>query len=142
MMGTRQMSFDSHQWKGKRYVLYFYPKDATPGCTIEGHDFSRLKSEFENEGVTVFGVSRDSVSSHEKFCQKEGYSIDLLSDENEVAVNIFGVMKEKNMYGKMVWGLERSTFVINAEGCLEKEWRGVKVEGHAQAVLDYLKSTK
>lgn len=136
------MTFELNQWAGKKVVLYFYPKDATPGCTLEGHEFSRLKTQFESMNTFVFGISRDSVKSHEKFCQKEGYSIDLLSDEDESVCKIFGVIKEKNMYGKMVLGIERSTFVIDEEGRLLQEWRGVKAEGHAQQVLEFIKSER
>lgn len=126
--------------KGKKVVLFFYPKDATPGCTLEGHDFSRLLSEFHNLNAEVFGISRDSIKSHCQFRDKEGYSVQLLSDSEELACHIFGVIKEKNMYGKMVLGIERSTFLIDENGKLIKEWRKVKVEGHAQEVLDSLKA--
>ena len=120
-------------------ILYFYPKDHTPGCTLEGHEFSKLKKNFEKLNAVIFGVSRDSVQSHEKFKEKQCYSIDLLSDEDETACQIFDVIKEKNMYGKKVFGIERSTFLIDEKGVLLHEWRKVKAEGHAQEVLDYLK---
>jgi len=123
-------------------VLYFYPKDSTPGCTIEGHEFTQLKPQFTQAGVEVFGISRDSLKSHHNFKEKQCYSIDLLSDEEELACQIFGVIKEKNMYGKMVLGIERSTFVIDEAGKLMAEWRGVKVPGHAQAVLDKILESK
>lgn len=126
--------------KGKKVVLYFYPKDSTPGCTIEGHDFTRLHKEFKKAGAEVFGVSRDSMKSHEKFKEKECYSIDLLSDEDEKLCKIFDVVKMKNMYGRQVRGIERSTFVIDTDGKLKKEWRGVKVAGHAEEVLNFVKS--
>jgi peroxiredoxin Q/BCP len=125
---------------GKRVVLYFYPKDATPGCTIEGHDFTKLHEQFRAADAEVFGVSRDSLKSHEKFKECESYSFDLLSDEDETACKLFGVIKMKNMYGKQVRGIERSTFVIDSDGRLVKEWRGVKVPGHAEEVLDFVKS--
>lgn len=125
---------------GKRVVLYFYPKDSTPGCTVEGHDFTRLHKEFKSNNTEVFGVSRDSMKSHDKFKTCEKYSIDLLSDEEEKASKLFGVIKMKNMYGKKVRGIERSTFVIDENGKLVKEWRGVKVPGHAEEVLTYVKS--
>lgn len=125
--------------KGKRIVLYFYPKDATPGCTIEGHEFTKLESQFRDANTEVYGVSRDSLESHEKFKEKECYSIELLSDENSQLCEIFDVIKDKNMYGKMVKGIERSTFIIDGEGRLQKEWRKVKAEGHAQEVLDFIK---
>lgn len=126
--------------RGKTVVLYFYPKDATPGCTIEGHDFSRLKKDFEKAGAEVFGISRDSMKSHEKFKSCENYSVDLLSDEDEAVCGLFGVIKMKNMYGKQVRGIERSTFVIDPQGKLVKEWRGVKVPGHAEEVLNFVKT--
>lgn len=123
---------------GKKVVLYFYPKDMTPGCTIEGHDFTKLKAEFENQNTVIFGVSRDTVELHEKFKAKECYTIDLLADTEEKLCKTFDVIKDKNMYGKKVRGIERSTFVIDENGQIIKEWRGVKVEGHAQEVLDFL----
>lgn len=126
--------------RGKKVVLYFYPKDSTPGCTIEGRDFTRLHENFKQANTEVFGISRDSLTSHEKFKSCENYSIDLLSDENEEASKIFGVIKMKNMYGKQVRGIERSTFVIDQEGRLVKEWRGVSVPGHAEEVLEFVKS--
>lgn len=130
------------EFRGKQVVIYFYPKDATPGCTLEGQDFSRLKAQFAAAGAEVFGISRDSVTSHEKFKNKENYSIDLLSDSDERACQIFGVIKMKNMYGKQVRGIERSTFVIDSQGNLAKEWRGVKVPGHAEEVLEFVQQLK
>lgn len=126
--------------KGKNVVLYFYPKDSTPGCTIEGHDFSRLYDKFKSADTEVFGISRDTLKSHESFKTKEKYTIDLLSDEDEKVCKLFGVIKMKNMYGRQVRGIERSTFVIGKDGRLVKEWRGVKVAGHAEEVLDFVKS--
>jgi peroxiredoxin Q/BCP len=126
--------------KGKHVVIYFYPKDSTPGCTLEGQDFSRLYDRFKAANAEVYGVSRDSMKSHENFKAKQDYCIDLLSDESEDLCALFGVIKMKNMYGRQVRGIERSTFVIDAEGKLVKEWRGVKVEGHAEEVLDFVKS--
>lgn len=126
--------------KGKKVVLYFYPKDATPGCTVEGHEFSRLLPEFRQQNAEVFGISRDSIKSHCRFRDKEGYAVELLSDSEELACHIFGVIKEKNMYGKKVLGIERSTFVMDENGKLVKEWRKIKAEGHAQEVLDSLKA--
>ena len=125
--------------KGRKIVLYFYPKDATPGCTIEGHEFTKLLPEFQKLGVDVYGVSRDSIASHEKFKKKECFEFDLLSDPDEKLCKIFDVIKEKNMYGKKVLGVERSTFVIDSQGRLAAEWRKVKAEGHAQEVLNKLK---
>lgn len=128
------------QLRGKAVVLYFYPKDSTPGCTIEGRDFSRLYDQFKSNGTEVFGISRDSLKSHENFKAKENYCIDLLSDEDEKLSKMFGVIKMKNMYGRQVRGIERSTFVIDKDGKLVKEWRGVKVPGHAEEVLAFVKS--
>jgi peroxiredoxin Q/BCP len=125
---------------GKRVVLYFYPKDMTPGCTIQGHEFTALKDEFDANNTVILGVSRDSVQSHEKFKSKENYRIDLLSDEQSLLCDAFGVIKDKNMYGKMVKGIERSTFVIDPSGTVVKEWRKVKAEGHAAEVLDFIKN--
>ncbi|NJL25394.1 MAG: peroxiredoxin [Calothrix sp. SM1_5_4] len=123
---------------GKILVLYFYPKDSTPGCTLEGRDFTRLHKAFSKAGAEVFGVSRDSMKAHEKFKEKECYSIDLISDEDEALCAAFAVIKMKNMYGKQVRGIERSTFVIGRDGKLLKEWRGVKVPGHAEEVLAFV----
>ena len=126
--------------KDKLTVLFFYPKDMTPGCTVEGQDFTKLKPKFSKLNTQVYGVSRDSIKSHEKFKDKESYKIELISDPDEKLCKIFGVMKLKNMYGKQVRGIDRSTFVIDEDGKLLKEWRGVKVPGHAAEVLDYLKT--
>lgn len=125
---------------GKGIVLYFYPKDATPGCTIEGHEFTKLHEQFKQMGIEVYGVSRDDMNSHEKFKEKQCYSIDLLSDADGELCKLFDVIKMKNMYGRMVQGIERSTFFIDGTGTLKMEWRGVKAEGHAQQVLDFLKT--
>lgn len=132
---TGGKDFKLSDLKGKKVVLYFYPKDSTPGCTIEGKDFSQLKNQFEAKNTVVFGISRDSMKSHENFKSKQNYTIELISDADEKACAIFDVIKEKNMYGKMVMGIERSTFLIDEKGCLAKEWRKVKVEGHAEEVL-------
>ena len=121
-------------------VLYFYPKDNTPGCTDEGIQFRDLHGEFLAAGCKVLGVSRDSLRSHESFKSKMSFPFDLISDEDEKVCAMFGVMKMKNMYGKKVRGIERSTFVIDRQGKVRKEWRGVKVAGHAQEVLDFVKS--
>jgi peroxiredoxin Q/BCP len=121
---------------GSALVLYFYPRDNTPGCTLEGQQFAALNSRFKKAGVTVFGVSRDSVASHEKFRDKMGYPFALLSDEDERACRLFDVIREKNMYGRKVLGIERSTFLIDPRGVLRREWRKVKVEGHALEVLE------
>lgn len=125
--------------KGKNVVLYFYPKDNTPGCTLEGHDFTKLQKEFEKYNTVIYGVSRDSVKSHEGFKSKQCYTFDLISDPEEVLCRIFGVIKLKNMYGREVLGIDRSTFLIDVNGVLKKEWRGVKVKGHAEDVLTHVK---
>ncbi len=125
---------------GHPYVLYFYPKDNTPGCTAEGLQFRDLHPQFVELGVAIFGVSRDSLKSHENFKAKMGFPFELLSDVDEVACKAFNVMKMKNMYGKKVRGIERSTFVIDAKDTLRREWRGVKVPGHVQEVLEYIKT--
>lgn len=126
-------------WKGKKVVLYFYPKDATPGCTIEGHDFTKLNPQFKKLKTAVYGVSRDTTKSHCKFIDKQKYSVDLISDESETLCNWFQVIKDKNMYGRIVRGIERSTFVLDENGKILKEWRGVKVPGHAEEVLKFVK---
>jgi peroxiredoxin Q/BCP len=131
-------NFKNHS--GKKLVLYFYPKDATPGCTLEGHEFSKLKNQFKKMNTVVYGVSRDSLASHEKFKEKQCYTVDLISDPDEVLCKTFDVIKIKNMYGKKMLGIERSTFLIGEKGELVKEWRKVKAEGHAQAVLEELKA--
>jgi len=126
--------------RGSKLVLYFYPKDNTPGCTTEGMQFRDLHKEFAKAGAHVYGVSRDSLKSHENFKAKMTFPFELLSDAEEEVCSQFGVMKLKNMYGKKVRGIERSTFVIDANGVLAREWRGVKVPGHAQEVLDFVKA--
>jgi thioredoxin-dependent peroxiredoxin len=133
-------SFKLSDHKGTIVVLYFYPKDSTPGCTTEGIDFAALHAEFIKANAIVVGVSRDSVKSHDNFCAKHGFPFTLISDVDEKLCLQFDVMKMKNMYGKQVRGVERSTFIIGADGKLAHEWRGVKVAGHAQTVLDYVQS--
>ncbi len=126
--------------KGKTVVLYFYPKDNTPGCTTEGEDFTALNADFDAVNAVIYGVSRDSIKSHEGFKAKLCMPFELLSDEDETLCKLFGVIKMKNMYGKQVLGIERSTFVIDKTGKLAREWRGVKVDGHAREVLDFVKT--
>ena len=128
------------EFQGKKVVLYFYPKDDTPGCTLEGQQFTQLHSEFEKANAVVFGVSRDSVKSHDKFKCKYNFGFELLSDEKEEACKAFDVIKEKNMYGKKVMGIERSTFVIDENGKLVKEYRKVTADGHAAQVLEDIKA--
>jgi len=126
--------------RGRKVVLYFYPKDSTPGCTTESQDFRDLHGEFTAAGAVVLGISRDGLKSHDNFRAKQALPFDLVSDPDETACTLYGVMKLKNMYGKQVRGIERSTFVIDAAGVLRREWRGVKVAGHALEVLDYVKT--
>ncbi len=140
LAATGNQRFASSAFKGHPYVLYFYPRDDTPGCTIEGEQFRDLHAEFHKAGYMVFGISRDTVPSHEKFKAKMNFPFDLLSDKDEVVCNLFGVMKEKNMYGKKVFGIERSTFIMGKAGEILCEWRGVKVEGHAAEVLSAVKA--
>lgn len=125
---------------GHWVVLYFYPKDSTPGCTNEGRDFNGLLPEFQRLGATVLGVSRDSVKSHQNFRAKQGFDFELVSDKDESLCNAFGVIREKNMYGRKVMGIVRSTYLIDPEGVIAQTWQPVKVPGHAQAVLDALKA--
>ena len=126
--------------KGNNVVLYFYPKDSTPGCTLEGQDFSDNIEEFNSRGTIILGVSRDSIKSHEKFKTNQSFPFDLLSDRDELLCRLFDVIKEKNMYGKKVMGIERSTFLIDVSGTLRKEWRKVKVKGHVNEVLEAVKT--
>src|SRR6218665_1361059 len=121
--------------KGWHIVLYFYPKDSTPGCTLEGQQFRDMIEDFKAEKCMILGVSRDSVKSHEKFKEAQCFPFELISDESEELCKLFDVIKLKNMYGKQVLGVERSTFVIDKKGVLRNEWRKVKVDGHAEAVL-------
>ncbi len=127
---------------GHWLVLYFYPKDSTPGCTTEGLDFNALLPKFKRAGAQVFGVSRDSVKSHDNFCGKQGFNFPLISDTDEALCTAFDVIRMKNMYGKQVRGIERSTFLISPHGTLVQEWRKVKVAGHADAVLEALKAAQ
>lgn len=137
---TGGKNFSLAACQGRPLVIYFYPKDSTPGCTTEAQQFRDLYSKFEEAGAIVVGVSRDSVRSHENFKTKQELPFDLLSDAEEVLCAQFAVIKMKSMYGKQVRGIERSTFVIDGKGVLQREWRGVKVPGHAQEVLDFVKT--
>ncbi len=128
--------------KGKKVVLYFYPKDSTPGCTTEAMQFRDLHGDFAKAGAEIFGISRDSIKSHTNFKTKLGLPFELISDGDEALCNLFGVIKMKNMYGKQVRGIERSTFLIDSKGVLAQEWRGVKADGHAAAVLEAVKAAK
>lgn len=126
--------------KGQNVVLYFYPKDSTPGCTREGQDFRDNHAKFKRQNTIVLGVSRDSLKSHENFRAKQGFKFDLLSDADESLCKLFDVIKMKNMYGKKVRGIERSTFLIDDKGKLRQEWRKVKVDGHVDEVLTAVKT--
>ena len=137
---TGNQRFQLSAFRGHPFILYFYPRDDTPGCTDEGLQFRELHGEFAKAGCAVFGISRDSLASHEKFKAKFSFPFELLSDADEKACAAFGVIKMKNMYGKQVRGIERSTFAIDREGRIAREWRGVKVAGHAKDVLDFAKS--
>jgi thioredoxin-dependent peroxiredoxin len=131
-------TFSLSAQRGKIVVLYFYPRDDTPGCTVEGQDFATHFNTFEKLGATIVGVSRDTVKSHDKFCAKFEFPFPLIADTEEALCTQFAVMKNKNMYGKQVRGIERSTFIIDGQGNLVKEWRGVKVPGHVEAVLAFV----
>ena len=133
-------TFRLSKHRGKILVLYFYPKDNTPGCTNEGLRFRDLYREFGDANCAVYGISRDSLKSHENFKAKMGFPFDLLSDAEETACDLFGVIKMKNMYGRQVRGIERSTFVLDARGVVLREWRGVKVAGHVEEVLSFVKT--
>lgn len=135
---TDEKMFSLADNSGKNLVIYFYPKDDTPGCTTEGQDFRDNWSAFTERNCIIVGVSRDSIESHEKFKEKMGFPFELLSDSEETVCKLFDVLKMKNMYGKQVLGIGRSTFVIDVEGILRKEWRDVKVAGHVQEVLDFV----
>ncbi|MFK7605859.1 MULTISPECIES: peroxiredoxin [unclassified Pseudomonas] len=126
--------------KGKQVVIYFYPKDSTPGCTTEGQGFRDHYAEFQAANTEVFGVSRDSLKSHENFKAKQGFPFELLSDKDEALCQLFDVIKLKKLYGKEYMGVDRSTFLIDKDGVLRHEWRGVKVPGHVEAVLEQAKA--
>lgn len=132
--------FNFADLKGKKVIIYFYPKDNTPGCTCEGEDFRDAHKKFLKENTVIVGVSRDSVKSHEKFQSQFEFPFTLLSDSEEALCNAFGVIKDKTMYGKPVRGIERSTFLYDEKGKLAKEWRKVKVEGHVAEVLAAVKA--
>jgi len=133
---TAQDALTLSSLKGKNAIIYFYPKDNTPGCTTEGQDFRDLYSEFQAANTVIFGVSRDSVRVHKGFKEKHSFPFDLISDPDESLCNLFGVIKLKKLYGKEYMGIERSTFLINTDGVLIQEWRKVKVKGHVSEVLE------
>lgn len=132
---TSGVEFRLSELKGKQVVLYFYPKDSTPGCTTEGHGFRDKIEDFANANTLVFGVSRDGIKSHENFKAKQCFPFELISDKDEAVCQLFDVIKLKKLYGKEYMGVDRSTFLIDAQGVLRQEWRGVKVPGHVDAVL-------
>jgi thioredoxin-dependent peroxiredoxin len=133
-------TFELSAQRGHVVVLYFYPRDATPGCTLEGERFRDLHPRFRRIGARVFGISRDTLASHAKFCAKYSFPFELLSDEDGKVCRLFDVIREKNMYGRKVVGIERSTFLIDGEGVLRREWRKLKVDGHAEEVLEAARS--
>ncbi len=135
---TGNATFKLSAHRGKNVVVYFYPKDNTSGCTLEGQEFRDLYADFAKVNTVVVGVSRDSIKSHEGFKATHGFPFELLSDKDETTCELFGVMKLKNMYGKQVRGIERSTFVFDAKGKLVKSWRGLKAPGHAAEVLGFV----
>jgi len=137
---TSGKTFQLTDYRGKNLLIYFYPKDSTPGCTTQGIQFRDAYADFQQCATEIVGVSRDSLKSHENFKAKFSFPFELLSDTEELACSLFAVMKLKNMYGKQVRGIERSTFVIDKNGNLVKEWRGVKVEGHAAEVLSFIQT--
>lgn len=136
---TGDKKFRLKDLRGQNVVIYFYPKDSTPGCTLEGQDFRDLHSRFRRQKTVILGVSRDSIPSHEKFKAKQKFPFELLSDPDETVCRKFDVIREKTLYGRKFMGIERSTFLIDAAGKLRREWRKVKVKGHAAEVLDAVK---
>lgn len=136
---TSGVSGQLTDYQGRYVVLYFYPKDATPGCTTEGQDFRDHYEQFKSLNTVLFGISRDSLKSHEQFKLKQNFPFELISDTDEQLCQLFDVIKMKSMYGKQVRGIERSTFIINPEGVLSQAWRKVKVAGHVEQVLNSLK---
>ena len=133
---TGDKTLSLNDFKGKKLVIYFYPKDSTPGCTLEGQNFRDLYPKFQAAGADILGVSRDSLKRHENFRAKQQFPFDLLSDEDESLCRQFDVIHEKNMYGRKVMGIVRSTFLIDEKGILRREWRKVRVKGHAEEVLE------
>jgi len=135
---TSNLVLSNENFIGKNLIIYFYPKDSTPGCTIEGQDFRDMYKKFKKLNCEIIGVSRDSIKSHENFKSKQSLPFELLSDEDERVCKAFDVMKLKSMYGKQYIGIDRSTFLIDVEGKIIEEWRSVKVKGHVEAVYDFL----
>lgn len=139
---TRNKTIKLKELRGQNVVIYFYPKDNTPGCTTEGQDFRDLHAKFRRQDSVILGVSRDSIASHEKFRDKQKLPFDLISDPDEKLCKKFDVIKEKTLYGRRFMGVERSTFLIDATGKLRREWRKVKVKGHAADVLEAVKGLR
>lgn len=139
-VATRDKTVQLKELRGNKVVIYFYPKDSTPGCTTEGQDFRDLHTKFRRQNAIVFGVSRDSIASHEKFRSKQKFPFDLISDPDEKLCRKFDVIREKSLYGRKFMGIERSTFLIDENGKLRAEWRKVRVKGHAAEVLDTVKN--
>lgn len=133
---STQGEINSQTLLGSPYVLYFYPRDNTPGCTTQAQNFRDLESDFKEIGIKIIGVSRDSMGSHERFAEKQNLPFALIADPDETLCELFGVMKLKNMYGKQVRGIERSSFLVNSDGILVQEWRGLRVPGHVDQVLE------
>tara|TARA_B100001057_G_scaffold500443_1_gene615534 strand:+ start:7527 stop:7988 length:462 start_codon:yes stop_codon:yes gene_type:complete len=136
---TGDLELSNKDFEGKNLIIFFYPKDNTPGCTLEGQDFRDNHNDFKNLNAEIIGVSRDTIKSHENFKEKQSFPFQLLSDPDEVMCKAFDVMREKSMYGKKYIGVDRSTFLINSKGLVVKEWRSVKVKGHVMEVLEALR---
>lgn len=139
---TNNEVISNSTYKGKNLVIYFYPKDNTPGCTTEGQEFRDAYKKFKKLNTEILGVSRDPIRSHENFKSKQNFPFELLSDPDEKVCKAFGVMKLKSLYGREYMGVDRSTFIINAKGIIKNEWRNVKVKGHVQEVLEAIKDLK
>jgi len=139
LAATGEQDISLSDYKGRNVVVYFYPRDSTPGCTTEGQDFRDQINTFRHRKTVILGISRDSIKSHENFKAKQDFPFELLSDADEKICSLFDVIKEKNMYGRKVMGIERSTFLIDGNGKLKKEWRKVKVNGHVDEVLDAIR---
>lgn len=139
VQATSGKLFKLSDLKGKKFVLYFYPKDSTPGCTTEGRDFSAMYDQFQKANCEVFGVSRDSLQKHENFKAKQDFPFELISDQDETLCKLFDVIHEKKLYGKVYMGIVRSTFIIDEKGVLKQEYRKVKVKGHAEEVIEFVK---
>ena len=140
LSATGDKAIDLSKIKNKNIVVYFYPKDSTPGCTTEGQNFRDYFNQFESLDTIIFGVSRDSIKSHERFKEKQGFPFDLISDPDELLCNAFDVIKLKKLYGREYMGIERSTFLFNKKGILVNQWRKIKVKGHVDLVLETVKN--